>query len=113
MRIIAAEGAFLVGCFQTRVACQDKMREGKGGRPGHLIKLYFSHANKAMLLLLLLLIFRKAQSRGQTSFLFIYHLSKKRCSFSLPPLRLKCLLLFNIHKYIANSVFQIQSNFSE
>ena len=48
MRIIAAKGAFLVGCFQTRVACQYKMREGKGGRPGHLIKLYsVSHANKA------------------------------------------------------------------
>ena len=47
MRIIAAKGAFLVGCFQTRVACQDKMPEGKGGRPGHLIKLYFSHENIA------------------------------------------------------------------
>ena len=47
MRIIAARGASLVGCFQTRVACQDKIRERKGGRPGHLIKLYFSHANIA------------------------------------------------------------------
>ena len=36
-----------MGCFQTRVACQDKIREGKGGRPGHLIKLFFSHANIA------------------------------------------------------------------
>ena len=47
MKIIAAKGAFLVGCFKTRVARQDKIREGTGGRPGHLIKLYFSHANKA------------------------------------------------------------------
>ena len=88
MRNIAAKGAFLVGGFQTRVACQDKIREGKGGEAGALDKV----------------IFRKAQSRGQTSHVFINHLSKKRCSFSIPPLRLKCLLLFNIHKCIVNSL---------
>ena len=56
MRIIAAKGAFLVGCFQTRVACQDKMREGKGGRPGHLVKLYFSHANKAYVVVVVVVV---------------------------------------------------------
>ena len=34
MRIIAAKGAFLVGCFQIRVACQDKMGREKGEGPG-------------------------------------------------------------------------------
>ena len=50
MKIIAAKGAFLVGCFKTRVARQDKIREGKGGRPGHLKSYILVMQIKLMLL---------------------------------------------------------------
>ena len=77
MRIIAAKGAFLVGCFQTRVACQDKMREGKGGRPGHLIKLYFSHANKAYVVVVVVNIWEGSIARPNLLSFYISSFKEK------------------------------------